>query len=91
LKEFIVSPFDRWKGAIDITVHSAVTVRFTVRTASLRRLGISRNPSDVRLELGTHQMADELRHLGLGRMMEYRYSPEDQMILSPVLESYTMS
>lgn len=51
----------------------------------LPRLGISRNPSEVRLELGSHPIAQELHHLRLGRMMEYRYCPKGQLILSQVL------
>jgi hypothetical protein len=59
--------------------------------SQLRRLGISHNPSDVRLELGSHPMAQDLSSLGLGRMMECRYIPEGQIILSQVLESYDLN
>ncbi len=55
-----------------------------------QRVGISRNPSDVRLELGNHSIAQELRDLHLGRMMDYRYCPEGQLILNSALESYDL-
>jgi len=62
-----------------------------VMNTRLHRLGISRDPADVRLELGSHSMAQELRHLGLGRMLECRYCPEGQVVLTSVLESYDLS
>ncbi len=67
--------------------------RILYGTASVhvQRMGVSRNPSDVRLELGDHAIAQELRRLGLGRMIDYRYCPEGQLILNSVLESFALS
>jgi hypothetical protein len=48
----------------------------------------SRDASHVRLELGDHPIAQELKELGLGRMLVYQYAPSYQSILSPVLESF---
>jgi hypothetical protein len=57
----------------------------------LGRVGLSRNPADVHLELGEHSIAQELKRLGLGRMIECRYYPEVQMILYGVVESFNLS
>jgi hypothetical protein len=54
----------------------------------MRRLGVSRKASDVRLDLGNHRMSETIRELRLGRMMEYRYLPSYQSILTPGLETY---
>ncbi len=56
----------------------------------VERRGVSHDPSDVRLELGDHPIAQELRRLHLGRMIDYRYCPEGQLILNSVLESYSL-
>jgi hypothetical protein len=50
--------------------------------------GMSRNAKDATLELGDHPIADELRKLGLGRMVYCYRVPRFQAILSPVLESF---
>jgi hypothetical protein len=50
--------------------------------------GISRNAKDAKLELGNHPIADELRELGLGRMVYCYRVPRFQAVLSPVLESF---
>lgn len=55
---------------------------------SEREEAVGRNPSDVRLELGQHPIADELRALRLGRVVGCSYAPEHQAILTPVLESW---
>lgn len=55
---------------------------------SSRMSGQSRSSADVRLELGDHPMAQELKGLGLGRMLGYQYSPNYQVILTPVIESF---
>ncbi len=72
-----------------VNVHND-RILWGMASAHLQRMGISRNPSDVRLELGNHPMAQELQHLGLGRMIDYRYCPEGQLILNSVLESYDL-
>lgn len=66
-------------------------IMYGMASASLQSMGASRNPSDVRLELGKHSIAQELRRLGLGRMIDYHYGPEGQLILNSVLESYDLS
>jgi hypothetical protein len=56
--------------------------------ASGGEVGGSRSQGDVRLELGEHQIADELRELSLGRLLGFRYCAKMQGILTPVIESY---
>jgi hypothetical protein len=53
-----------------------------------RQLGISRRSSEVRLELGNHPIADELRGLHLGRVFQLQFMPKYQSILSYAIESY---
>jgi hypothetical protein len=53
-----------------------------------RHQGVSRKSAHARLELGDHPIAQELRDLGLGRMLFCQYTPQYQAILSPVLESF---
>jgi hypothetical protein len=53
-----------------------------------RRAGMSRKAGDVRLELGDHPIAEDLRELQPGRMMQLQYEPEGQSILTCALESY---
>lgn len=60
----------------------------TEMNANHRRRGLSRNPKDVRLQLGDHPIARELRSLRLGRLMQYEYIPSGQAILTGVIESY---
>jgi hypothetical protein len=56
----------------------------------LQQVGRSYRPSEVRLELGQHPIADELRDLKLGRMLELRYVARHQAILSTALESFAI-
>ncbi len=60
-------------------------------SAYLGRMSVSRDPSDVRLKLGDHPIAQALRRLNLGRMIDYRYCPEGQLILNSILESYRLN
>jgi hypothetical protein len=53
-----------------------------------REMGSSKNGEGVKLELGTHPIADELRDLNLGRVLGYQYCPQAQGILTPVFESF---
>jgi hypothetical protein len=53
-----------------------------------RRQAISRKRAHVYLELGDHPVAQELRSLGLGRIIFCQSVPKFQAILSPVLESF---
>ncbi len=73
-----------------VNVHND-RILYGMASVHLQRMGVSRNPSDVCLELGNHSIAQELRRLGLGRMIDYRYCPEGQLILNSVLESYDLS
>jgi hypothetical protein len=73
-----------------VNVHND-RILYGMASLHLQRIGVSRNSSDVRLELGNHPMAQELRRLGLGRMIDYRYCPEGQLILNSVLESFALS
>ena len=49
---------------------------------------VSKNPGDVRLELGDHRISQQLRDLRLGRMVLSQYTPRAQLTLAPVLESF---
>jgi hypothetical protein len=53
-----------------------------------RQQGVSRRADDVRLELGDHPVAEELRGMKLGRMIQLQYMPANQAILTYALESY---
>jgi hypothetical protein len=53
-----------------------------------RKEAILKNPSGVQLELGDHQVAQELRALNPGRILAFNYIPQYQQILTPVIESY---
>ena len=55
---------------------------------SEREMGTSKRGEDVKLELGEHQIAEELRALNLGKVLSYSYCPQAQGILTPVFESY---
>jgi hypothetical protein len=62
----------------------------SVGVTSERLLARSKNRSCMRLELGDHPIAQELKELGIGRMLAYQYAPQFQSILSPPLESYAV-
>ena len=53
-----------------------------------RQHGVSRRADDVRLELGDHPIAEELRNMSLGRMIQLQTMPANQAILTYALESY---
>jgi hypothetical protein len=55
---------------------------------SERLVATSTDRSHIRLELGDHAIAEELKGLGIGRMMAYQYSPQYQSILSGPIESF---
>jgi hypothetical protein len=55
---------------------------------SEREMGRSTNREDIRLELGDHQISQELKELRLGRLLGYNYCPAAQGILTPVFESF---
>ena len=50
----------------------------------------SRANSDVRLELGEHPIAQEMREWKLGKILAYQYAPQHQAILTPVVESFAV-
>jgi hypothetical protein len=56
--------------------------------SSKRLQARSKDAAHLRLDLGDHPIAQELRDLGLGRMLAYQYAPSYQSILSPALESF---
>jgi len=55
---------------------------------SEREMGASTREEDVKLELGTHPISEELKAMELGKVTGYRYCPYVQGILTPVIESY---
>jgi hypothetical protein len=76
--------FDCFSARDDRILRSEVTV-------NVRQQVISRNPKNVKFELGDHNIAQEIRNLKLGRMVHLQYLPACQTILSSVVESYGMS
>jgi hypothetical protein len=56
--------------------------------SSERGMAESRDSSHVRLELGDHPIAQELKSLNIGRMSAYQYMPGYQFLLTPVIESF---
>jgi nitrogen fixation protein len=50
--------------------------------------GVSKKPSDVRLQLGDHPIGLKLKELKLGKVLQYQYCPSGQSILSMVSECY---
>lgn len=54
---------------------------------NVRQLGRSHDPQEVCLELGEHPVALELRRQQIGRLLDLRYMPAQQSILSAPLES----
>jgi hypothetical protein len=57
---------------------------------SERKMAASKNPADVRLDLGDHPIAQELRDLGIVRAAGCQYAPQVQAVLTPVVESLPM-
>ena len=55
---------------------------------SERDMGSSKSGKDVKIELGGHRIAEEMRELKMGRVLEYGYCPHTQGILTPVFESF---
>ena len=43
---------------------------------------------DVVLEVGDHEISEEIRELNLGRVLMYGHCPQAQGILTPVIESF---
>jgi len=57
-------------------------------TLSEREMGLSRSGDDVVLEVGDHEISEEIRELNLGRVLMYGHCPQAQGILTPVIESF---
>ena len=55
---------------------------------SERDMGNFKSREDVKIELGEHQIAEELRGLQLGKVLGYGHCPQAQGILTPVFESF---
>ena len=53
-----------------------------------RKSGVSKQADDIQIRFGNHPIAQELKQLGLGRLLAYSYAPEYQVILTPVIESF---
>ncbi len=85
-RQLPVKPFDHWRFH-GITVRNDRILRSEI-IINVRRQAISRGGGNVKLELGDHPVAQELRDLKLGRLMHFQYLPENQAILTPVLETY---
>jgi hypothetical protein len=49
---------------------------------------VSKNPRNVKLELGDHRISQQLRDLHLGRTAYSQYAPSMQNTLTPILESF---
>ncbi len=83
---------------LDLTVSPrAKTHAFTRRNQRLlrseiirnkRKSGVSKQADDIQIRFGNHPIAQELKQLGLGRLLAYSYAPEYQVILTPVIESF---
>jgi hypothetical protein len=56
---------------------------------SEREMDSSASGKDVKLKLGEHQIAKEIKDLNLGKIVSYGYCPEAQGILPPVFESFS--
>ena len=55
---------------------------------SEREMGSSASGKNVKLKLGEHPIAEELKDLNPGKIVSYGYCPQAQGILTPVFESY---
>jgi len=82
-----VRSFDHWRFH-GITTRNDRILRSEI-IINVRRQAISRGGGNVKLELGDHPIAQELRGLRLGRVIHFQYMPENQAILTPVLETYS--
>jgi len=88
-RQLLVNHSPRWRFH-GITTRDNLILRSEV-IVNVRNQAISRNPGHIKLEIGDHELGEELRQLNLGRMVHYQYFPECQTILSGVVESYDIS
>ncbi len=81
-------PVDRTRmHAINADAGRLVRVESIV---SERQESVGTNPDAVKLSLGEHPVADDIRKMQLGKCMMHTYSPQSQLILSPVMESWSV-
>jgi len=71
-----------------LTLRGGMLLRSEI-IASERTATSSKKRPDVRLELGDHPIAQELAKLGVGRAIGSSHAPSYQLILTPVIESFT--
>ena len=81
-------------SATRMRVHP-VTVRegFILRCEMIyneRQQVLGRGSSGIRLELGDHPIALQVKQLQLGKGLSYQYIPQHKAILTPVLESFSV-
>ena len=72
-----------------ITVREGYMLRSEL-IVSEREQFSGRGSSGVCLELGNHAIAQELREWQLGGILAYQYTPQHQLILTPVVESFSV-
>jgi hypothetical protein len=75
---FRVSPITHRRGHI---LRSELVI-------SEREMGHTKDGQSVKIELGDHPIAEELKELDFGRVLGYGYCPQAQAILTPVFESF---
>ena len=83
-----VKPSPRWRFH-GITTRDNRILRSEV-LVNVGSQAVSRNPAHIRLDIGDHELGEQLRQLDLGRMVHAQYMPECQTILSGVVETYDM-
>lgn len=89
VKSLPQKPADRWR--FDCFSKRGKRILRSEVTINVRKQVISRNPANVKFELGDHVLAQELRNLNPGRMVHLQYIPACQTILSNVVESYEIN
>jgi hypothetical protein len=81
-----LEPAERWHVNM-VTAREGYLLRWGwVESEQQKR--VSHDGSDVRLQLGSHRMADELREMQLGRVLSCEYRPRFQGVLGPVVETF---
>ena len=83
-----VKPSPRWRFH-GITTRDNRILRSEV-VVNVGSQAVSRNPAHITLDIGDHELGEQLRQLDLGRMVHAQYMPECQTILSGVVETYDM-
>jgi hypothetical protein len=81
-----LEPAERWRVDM-ITAREGFLLRWGwVESEQYKR--VSHDSSDIRLDLGSHPIAQELREMRLGRALSCEYRPRFKAVLGPVVESY---